>query len=56
VWRVILIGGLALNLILAVAAAWIETPTVDEYAHVPAGMSYWKHGDKLGYFPWDFSV
>ena len=44
-WRAILIGGLALHIILAASAAWIETPTVDEFAHVPAGMSYWKHGE-----------
>lgn len=31
-------------LILASHAAWIETPTVDEYAHVPAGCAVWKWG------------
>lgn len=26
-------------------AAWLETPTIDEYAHLPAGMAGWKHGN-----------
>lgn len=29
---------------LALHAAWIETPTVDEFAHLPAGCAYWRHG------------
>ena len=30
--------------ILAVHAARVETPTVDEFAHLPAGCAGWKHG------------
>lgn len=29
---------------LTVHAAYIETPTVDEFAHVPAGVAAWRHG------------
>jgi hypothetical protein len=35
---------LALHLILSGWGAWHETPTVDEYAHVPAGLAYWDQG------------
>lgn len=31
-------------LALTIHAAWVETPTVDECAHVPAGLAYWRHG------------
>ncbi|MFH0983225.1 MAG: glycosyltransferase family 39 protein [Planctomycetota bacterium] len=31
-------------MILSVHAARVETPTVDEFAHVPAGCAYWKYG------------
>jgi hypothetical protein len=31
-------------LIMTIHAAWVETPTVDECAHVPAGVAYWRHG------------
>jgi 4-amino-4-deoxy-L-arabinose transferase-like glycosyltransferase len=34
-----------LYLILALHAARVETPTVDEFAHLPAGCVYWKTGD-----------
>jgi len=30
--------------VLALHAAWVETPTVDEYAHVPAGVAYLRYG------------
>jgi hypothetical protein len=31
-------------LLLSAHAARVETPTVDEFAHVPAGCAYWKYG------------
>jgi len=31
-------------LALALHAASVETPTVDEFAHVPAGVAAWRHG------------
>ena len=31
-------------LILTIHAAYVETPTVDEFAHVPAGCAYWNQG------------
>ena len=40
-----LVGAAAMAyLVLALHAAWIETPTVDEFAHVPAGCAYLTHG------------
>lgn len=41
-WLPIVAG--ALFSILAMAAAIRETPTVDEFAHVPAGVVHWRHG------------
>lgn len=44
VWRWLpRLGGL-LFLVLTIHAARVETPTVDEFAHVPAGMAYLVHG------------
>jgi hypothetical protein len=39
-----LAGGAGLYLVLALHAAAVETPTIDEFAHVPAGCVYWKYG------------
>jgi 4-amino-4-deoxy-L-arabinose transferase-like glycosyltransferase len=33
-----------LFILLAGHAARVETPTVDEFAHLPAGCAYWEHG------------
>ncbi len=30
--------------LLAGHAAWLETPTIDEFAHLPAGLAYLEHG------------
>jgi 4-amino-4-deoxy-L-arabinose transferase-like glycosyltransferase len=35
----------ALYIALTLHAARVETPTVDEFAHLPAGCVYWKTGD-----------
>lgn len=43
-WKFVLVLGLALHIALTVCAARVETPTIDEFAHVPAGLAYWKHG------------
>lgn len=40
---VILILALVTHVLLGVYAAYKETPTVDEYVHVPAGLTYWKY-------------
>jgi hypothetical protein len=40
----LLVASSLLYLLLAVRAARLETPTVDEFAHMPAGCAYWKHG------------
>ena len=42
--RLALIFACALHLVLGSWAAWRDTPTIDEFAHVPAGLVYWKHG------------
>jgi 4-amino-4-deoxy-L-arabinose transferase-like glycosyltransferase len=34
----------ALFVVLAIMAARVETPTVDEFAHLPAGCAYWTQG------------
>lgn len=31
-------------LVLTLHAAWVETPTADEFAHVPAGVAAWRQG------------
>lgn len=33
-----------LHAALALQAAWRSSPTIDEFAHVPAGLSYWQTG------------
>ena len=40
-WRLTAAISAATFLVLAVLAARIETPTIDEFAHVPAGCVYW---------------
>jgi hypothetical protein len=39
----------AVFLVVCVLAARRETPTIDEFAHVPAGCAYWRHGQLLLY-------
>lgn len=41
----LLAGLIFIHAFLVLEAARVETPTVDEYAHVPAGLAYWKSGD-----------
>jgi hypothetical protein len=43
-WRWLAIASGMAFALLAGHAAWVETPTIDEFAHVPAGCAYWKHG------------
>lgn len=43
-WRWLPMAAGAIFLLLASHAAWVETPTIDEFAHVPAGCAYWHHG------------
>jgi hypothetical protein len=43
-WIGLVLGAAALYLVLALQAAAVETPTIDEFAHVPAGCAYWRHG------------
>ena len=43
-WNGLPIAAGALFAALAVHAASVETPTVDEFAHVPAGLAYLEHG------------
>lgn len=49
-WYFLAAAAAALFLALTLHAAWVETPTVDEFAYVPAGLSYWRHGQH-GFFP-----
>lgn len=44
-WFGLLAAAALLYFALALHAARIETPTVDEFAHLPAGCVYWKTGD-----------
>ena len=41
-WFAIPVTAALLYVGLAVHAAWVETPTVDEFAHLPAGCAYWR--------------
>ena len=43
-WRWLPIAAGVAYLALAGHAAYVETPTVDEFAHLPAGCAYWKYG------------
>lgn len=43
-WRGVAWAAAAVFALLALHAAWLETPTVDEFAHVPAGLAYLEHG------------
>ncbi|MCP4590062.1 MAG: glycosyltransferase family 39 protein [bacterium] len=43
-WLVLLAVAALAYLVLTIHAAWVETPTVDEFAHVPAGCAYWNQG------------
>jgi len=43
-WRFLAIAAGSAFVILAALAARIETPTIDEFAHVPAGCLYWTEG------------
>lgn len=44
-WTALLVTSALVYLVLTIHAARIETPTVDEFAHLPAGAAYWRHGD-----------
>ena len=43
-WLLLPAAAAALYLVLTLHAARIETPTVDEFAHVPAGVAAWRQG------------
>jgi hypothetical protein len=43
-WRWLAAASGLIFLLLASHAAWVETPTNDEFAHVPAGCAYWTYG------------
>jgi 4-amino-4-deoxy-L-arabinose transferase-like glycosyltransferase len=43
-WRLVPVVAGAVFVVLAVHAAMLETPTIDEYAHVPAGLAYLDQG------------
>ncbi len=43
-WRWLPVVAAVLFAGLALHAARVETPTVDEFAHVPAGLAYWEYG------------
>ncbi len=43
-WRWLAVASGLVFLLLASHAAWVETPTNDEFAHVPAGCAYWTQG------------
>jgi hypothetical protein len=43
-WRSVSWIAAGIFAVLALDAARVETPTVDEFAHVPAGLAYWEHG------------
>src|SRR5690606_28044782 len=43
-WRWLFIVSAVAFAVLASHAAWVETPTIDEFAHVPSGCVYWKYG------------
>lgn len=45
VWRLAAAAAATLYLVLALHAAWVETPTVDEFAHLPAGAAHLERGD-----------
>lgn len=44
-WTAVLATSALLYLVLTIHAARVETPTIDEFAHLPAGAAYWRHGD-----------
>lgn len=43
-WQALAAAAAAIFAALALHAAWVETPTVDEFAHLPAGVAYLDHG------------
>jgi 4-amino-4-deoxy-L-arabinose transferase-like glycosyltransferase len=43
-WLALPAAASVLYVVLALHAAKLETPTVDEFAHVPAGLAAWRHG------------
>jgi 4-amino-4-deoxy-L-arabinose transferase-like glycosyltransferase len=45
VCQLLLSVGFFAHLVLGLYSARVETPTVDEYAHMPAGLSYWRFGE-----------
>lgn len=44
-WKGIPVAAAIFYLILTLHAAKVETPTIDEFAHVPAGLVYWNYGN-----------
>lgn len=44
-WPALPIVAAVVFVVAAVGAAYTETPTIDEYAFVPAGLAHWRHGD-----------
>jgi hypothetical protein len=48
-WRGATCAAAAVFLVLCILAARRETPTIDEFGHVPAGANYWKHGQFILY-------
>ena len=48
-WRGATCAAAAVFLVLCLLAARRETPTIDEFAHLPAGCNYWKHGQLILY-------
>jgi len=44
-WELLPLVAAVVFVVAAVSAAYRETPTVDEYAHVPAGLVHWRHGN-----------
>ena len=49
VWRIVPLAAAVLFAVLAMDAARIETPTIDEFAHVPSGFAILAHGDTTLY-------
>ena len=43
-WRSVAVSAAVLCTVLAGSAARRETPTIDEFAHLPAGCVYWTQG------------
>ena len=42
IWPWVALACALLHLGLAARTAWLQTPTIDEFAHLPAGLAHWK--------------